>query len=265
MGQCWKCGAKGMFLSTTACTQCKKSACKQCQRSFTMIRTPTLLKIKNEQCVFQTKAEDRFNEWESCGIAKRDADYAVFQFCSDNCIDEFIKALSFTEVEILRERKLAYLFKEYKHGQGVVESVATTREALPPQRQAIFDEFAKGKPLLSEEETDVKAHDLEQAQNFETALKLDEAIVIYDKYELWEDAGRCRKKQKETVTTHKHIHVDANDLFDQIRTQGLAVPYKCPNCSGTLKIDGKKKLTECPFCGTELDIETLNDFVKALL
>ena len=41
-----------------------------------------------------------------------------------------------------------------------------------------------------------KARDLIQAQNYEIALRYDDAIVIFEKYDHWEDAGRCRKLQQ---------------------------------------------------------------------
>ena len=118
-----------------------------------------------------------------------------------------------------------------------------------------------------EEEKDER---LNLAKNYEKALRLEDAVAIYEEIEMWDDAGRVRKtiremekKDRETVT--KHIHINANDLLDKIKREGLAIPYKCPNCSGTLKIDGKIKATTCPYCDTDLDLETLNDLVKALL
>lgn len=63
----------------------------------------------------------------------------------------------------------------------------------------------------------------------------------------------------------KVVHVNANSLFDQIRNQGLAIPYKCPNCSGTLKVDGMSKMEECPNCGSPLDMGTLGELVRTLL
>jgi DNA-directed RNA polymerase subunit RPC12/RpoP len=108
-----------------------------------------------------------------------------------------------------------------------------------------------------------KQEKLERAHNLEDAGRYEDAAKLYEELEMWKHAGKARRRLKESVT--KHIHIDANDLFKQIKTEGLSVPYKCPNCSGTLKIDGRKRFDECPYCGTDIDFKTLSDLVDTLL
>jgi len=104
---------------------------------------------------------------------------------------------------------------------------------------------------------------LEMARNLEDAGSYEDAALLFEELEMWKDAGKARRRMKESVT--KHIHIDANDLFKQIKSEGLAVPYKCPNWSGTMKIDGRKRFDECPYCGTDIDFKTLSDLVETLL
>lgn len=104
---------------------------------------------------------------------------------------------------------------------------------------------------------------LTMAQNYEKAERLEDAAKLYEELELWEEAGRCRRKMK--GSTIKHVHVDANDLFDQIKTKGIAIPYRCPNCSGTLNIDqGNVGIKMCPYCGTSINFETLQKTLDRL-
>ena len=110
---------------------------------------------------------------------------------------------------------------------------------------------------------------IDKAKNFEIAERFEDAIKIYEDLEMWKDAGRVRRikreiemEKKEIIT--KHIHLNANELFDQIKIEGLSVPYKCPNCSGVLKITGHK-IETCPYCNSNLDLDTLSSLVKTML
>jgi hypothetical protein len=104
---------------------------------------------------------------------------------------------------------------------------------------------------------------LQKALNYEKAERWEDAAIIYEKLGLWEEAGRCRRRAK--GKTVKHVHVDANELFDQIKKQGLAVNYRCPKCGGHLDIDGSTRLKYCTFCGSPIDTRTLSKMVDNLL
>jgi hypothetical protein len=104
---------------------------------------------------------------------------------------------------------------------------------------------------------------LQKALNYEKAERWEDAAVIYEKLGLWEEAGRCRRRAR--GKTVKHVHVNANELFDQIRTEGLAVDYRCPKCGGHLDIDGSSRSKYCKFCGSPIDTETLSKLVEGLL
>ena len=60
----------------------------------------------------------------------------------------------------------------------------------------------------------------------------------------------------------RHIHVQANELFDQIRKEGLVIPYRCPSCKGTLKITGDRSQETSPYCDSDLDMDTLTGLVN---
>jgi DNA-directed RNA polymerase subunit RPC12/RpoP len=86
---------------------------------------------------------------------------------------------------------------------------------------------------------------------------------LYEELEMWDEAGRVRRKEK--ANTVKHVHVDANKLFNMMRNEGLAVSYRCPNCKGDLKIDGSNRTKFCTYCGSEVNIDKLSKMVDKML
>jgi hypothetical protein len=114
------------------------------------------------------------------------------------------------------------------------------------------------------------------------------AFFVYGKYRIsdfeeeMKDKKRKIRKMEEKLTIDiekdvesvfnqkvspsiRHISVDLNQLLSQIRREGLVIPYKCPNCGGTLKITGKKNVQTCRYCDSDLDMGTLSDFIRSLL
>ena len=81
----------------------------------------------------------------------------------------------------------------------------------------------------------------------------------YEELEMWEEAEMVKKKMNEDVTGA--VHIDADDLFHQIKKKGSIIPYKCPYCLGRIRIDGSERIDECPYCGTGLDLKSLSSLV----
>ncbi len=104
---------------------------------------------------------------------------------------------------------------------------------------------------------------LERARDLEIARRFDESALQYEELEMWEEAEIVRKKMNEDVAGSVHIYAD--DIFQQIKRKESVIPYKCPYCLGRIKIDGKEKIDECPYCGTDLDLKALTLLVEASL
>jgi len=103
-----------------------------------------------------------------------------------------------------------------------------------------------------------------RARNLESSYRLEEAASMYDRLEMYDDAGRCRRRLKEEIS--RHIHVNANQLFDALQQRGTAIPYLCPSCHGMVDIDGlNKRYTSCPYCGASVDFETLRKVAGNLM
>jgi len=50
--------------------------------------------------------------------------------------------------------------------------------------------------------------------------------------------------------TQLPLHSGPSKVLDQV-PHGELIPFNCPNCAGTLQIDGSERLLKCQFCGAE--------------
>jgi len=128
------------------------------------------------------------------------------------------------------------------------------------------------KMRLNEEQAKIAAqrrlYELAQAENLEKAGRYEEAAQIYERWEMWEKAGEMRRKAKTTYIVSKSSHLDLNELLQQVKNEGIAAVYKCPNCGGDLKVNRDStsdSLRECVHCGKEVQTVGLTEFLKSLL
>lgn len=111
---------------------------------------------------------------------------------------------------------------------------------------------------------------LEQAEHLDLAGRFEEAAQLYEKAHQWERAGIARRKAKTHYETHvvQNVHVNLNALLDQVRKEGLVLPYKCPSCSSGLKISNQTDaigLQTCQHCGSTLDTELIANYLRQSL
>jgi rubrerythrin len=114
------------------------------------------------------------------------------------------------------------------------------------------------------------ASNLNNAKNAEVAGRYNDAARIYEAYGLHWDAGVARRMDKVSYVEHSgkvmNIEVNLNQLLDQIRSRGLVIPYKCPQCGGSIQITGNtayQSLVQCPYCSTQL--YNMADFLHSIL
>ena len=103
---------------------------------------------------------------------------------------------------------------------------------------------------------------LERARDLEIARRFEESALQYEELEMVEEAEMARKKMNGDVAGS--VHIDTDDLFEQIERKGSIIPYKCPYCLGRIRIDGSERIDECPYCGTGLDQKSLSSLVETL-
>jgi rubrerythrin len=157
---------------------------------------------------------------------------------------------------------------------GIIFTVVYTGRIKEQDPEFIRQEMIRKQESMMREHQVRKAREMDRirqrqamlirARNLESAFRLDEAAYMYERLDMYEDAGRCRRKKREEVS--RHIHVDANEMFDQLQKKGTALPYLCPRCHGMVDIDGDKHRHEkCPYCGAMIDFQTLKRAAGNLL
>jgi predicted RNA-binding Zn-ribbon protein involved in translation (DUF1610 family) len=107
---------------------------------------------------------------------------------------------------------------------------------------------------------------LQEAKNLEIAGRFEDAARIYESYQLYEEAGMARRKDRTTYVEQRTI--DINVLLNQLRAEGRSTNYKCPTCGGSIRITGStttSHLAKCEYCGNEIKIHDLVEFLKSIL
>jgi len=85
------------------------------------------------------------------------------------------------------------------------------------------------------------------AKNYEIALKNEDAIKIYEKYEMWEDAGRCRRELQQQKSPQTRIDIGAIDHSTRTNISDSVIQRS------SIGIKWEKEMTICPYCGEELN------------
>ena len=101
-----------------------------------------------------------------------------------------------------------------------------------------------------------------QTESYEIAERSEDAARTYEKIGMWKEAGELRRKTRQQVVTQ--VHVNMNDLIDQLRKMGLSANYTCPACRSPNTITGAMspdKLSKCQYCGS---IIPSTDLVEAI-
>jgi DNA-directed RNA polymerase subunit RPC12/RpoP len=89
-----------------------------------------------------------------------------------------------------------------------------------------------------------------QAENYALAERNEDAARLYEAVGMWKEAGETRRKAQRQVVTQ--VHVNMNDLLDQLGRMGLTATYTCPACRSPLTISPQtstEALTKCRYCG----------------
>jgi hypothetical protein len=82
------------------------------------------------------------------------------------------------------------------------------------------------------------------------AARYEDAAQIYETLGMYKEAGDTRRLGQRQVVTH--VHVDLNDLIEQLGRLGLSASYTCPACRSPLTVTGQTKpdaLATCQYCG----------------
>src|SRR2546422_3890975 len=75
---------------------------------------------------------------------------------------------------------------------------------------------------------------LEEARHLIEAEDHESAAGIYQSLGMWKEAGEVRRNGRRQIV--KQVHVNVNDLVEQVRKAGIATDYTCPACRGHIRI-----------------------------
>src|SRR3989442_8449792 len=92
------------------------------------------------------------------------------------------------------------------------------------------------------------------------------AAGIYQELGMWKEAGEVRRNGRRQIVTQ--VHVNVNDLVDQVRKAGIATDYTCPTCGGHIRVTGETTLAtlrNCQYCGSVVQTTDLVDFLTKVI
>lgn len=107
---------------------------------------------------------------------------------------------------------------------------------------------------------------LEQARHLIEAEDHEAAAGIYQSLGMWKEAGEVRRNGRRQIVTQ--VHVNVNDLVEQVRKAGIATDYTCPACRGHIRITGDTTLAtlrNCQYCGSVVQTTDLVDFLTKVV
>jgi hypothetical protein len=238
LAKCPKCGNKGFLLEISKCASCQKKGCEKCLKKMFTVRTP------------------KKHDWNFFTCSSKD--------CFDKFVHDFKNTVNPVDVSIdspLTDEDIYYLFRDSFFSR------------LPPElNNQLYDEEAyivfEGSSALGFYSLISKHIDVLQAQNLEKAGRFEEAALVYDKYGMFEESEKLRRKEKEVAVKQTALIVDLNRLLQQVKDGGIFAVYRCPNCNGKLEVGREttvNSLRTCQYCGTEIEALDLADFLKTAL
>ncbi len=107
---------------------------------------------------------------------------------------------------------------------------------------------------------------LDHARQLLEAEDHEGAVRVYQDLGMWKEAGEARRAGRRQVVTQ--VHVNVNDLIEQLRNMGLTANYTCSVCHGPYTITGETKpdaLSKCAYCGAVIRPTELVDTVAKVV
>jgi hypothetical protein len=107
---------------------------------------------------------------------------------------------------------------------------------------------------------------LNYAKKLIDAEQIEGAAMIYQELGMWKEAGDLRRRARQQVMTQ--VHVNVNELIDQLKKAGISTNYTCPVCGGHIPITGETNLSKlygCQFCGSVIQTTDLVEFLTKVV
>ena len=116
------------------------------------------------------------------------------------------------------------------------------------------------------DEENTRRQRLAHATNLVDAARHEDAAKIYESIGMWKEAGETRRQGlRQTVT---QVHVNLNDMIEQLRRAGLSANYVCPTCRSPYRISADTPtdaLRSCAYCGSVIRPTDLVDAITRVV
>jgi DNA-directed RNA polymerase subunit RPC12/RpoP len=259
LGKCSICGKKGLLLRTNRCFSCGKEVCEKCLGApFFGVQVSNDPGFHPQATLLVERNVSSCSE--SCNAAFKDfmmnRDFSKLMGTtldskrSSGCFDTFCD--TFINEKNPKFKKEIMISSSFPMDHKTWLRVIGGSQAF----NSIYTAF-KHECFLA------LARNLEHAGRYQDAASVFENNLVD-----YESARKMREKDKRVEIRQTNVSVDLTAILKQFQNGGIVAVYRCPHCSGKLKISKDttmKTLKTCEYCGSEIEAMELADFLKTAL
>lgn len=122
------------------------------------------------------------------------------------------------------------------------------------------------KPVLQPDGLNIAYISILRGMDAEASGRFEEAGMFYDKAGETNWASNVRKEAKTSYV--KQAVVNINELLTFLRSTNYTIPYKCPACSATIRLNkdrSEEKFLKCEYCGSGLQAIDIQNIINQFI
>lgn len=265
MAQCPGCGKKIGLVFKINCSSCGVKYCTDCGDKFlagtnvekttengnTVLKNVPVMVAKCKNCLAKQEA----------GLVTAAEKANPFGFCPACGLEDVP-----TKYRLNQEYAVKF---DFPNGDTFTPRMLSL-EAYCPKCSKVYSRkylWSSGKPHeCSSDFDDPSWYNISQARLAESVGRIEDAALFYEKAGQLAKARELNKRSRSQVV--QHVTVDVNKLLDFLRENSFTIPYKCPSCLATIRINGQRDATQfftCEYCGTSLQAIDVQNLIGGLM
>lgn len=266
MADCPSCGKKIGLLIKIKCKSCGKTYCNECGGHYLAEIGTNQVNDNNGNPHTQHHAVNRkvcktcLNDLETKVVSEAEK-VNPYGYCPTCGLDAAPTKFKLSQTETAKF--------EYPN-ETVFNADMLCLEAYCPKCSKVYSKrflWADGRPYDGSNNWDDPSwFNYSQAKLAESVERIDDAAMFYEKAGFLEKAKQLRIKNKNQVV--HHITIDVNKLLDFLRQSNFTIPYKCPSCQATIKINSQRDANRfflCEYCGTSLQAVDVQNLISGMM
>lgn len=106
----------------------------------------------------------------------------------------------------------------------------------------------------------------ENGRAAESSRNYEDAARYYDRAGLAERAAKARNLDRTRYV--KQVTVDVNKLISLLQSNNYAIPYKCPSCGASVRLDGHRdavQFARCEYCNGDLYLADIEKMITSMM